>query len=1168
MRIPSMVVLLAALSALQLVHAEEWDDLSVLQVNIEKPHATMMTFPDSKLALSGEREESPWFKLLGGDWKFNWSKNPASRPADFYKTSFNDSQWGTIPVPSNWQMHGHGTPIYVNIKYPFPKKPPRAPREYNPVGSYRRTFTLPKSWKGRRTLIHFAGVDSAFYLWLNGKKVGYSQGSRTPAEFDITDYLKEGENLLAVEVYRWCDGSYFEDQDFWRLAGIFRDVYLWSRAEKYIRDFEVDVDIDENYKNGELAVRVETTNADNCKVKMLLLDAEGKEVLSKEMAISGSSANCKLQVPDCKLWNAESPYLYKMLLTLKDGGKIVEVIPWRVGFRKIEIRPKTAGLWINGVSVKLKGVNRHETDPDTAHYITRESVMKDIELFKKFNINAVRTCHYPNDPLFYELCDQYGIYVMDEANVEAHDARDLSGKPEWTETQMNRIRRMAERDKNHACIIIWSLGNEAGGGIGPEAMYKWLKEKHSDRPVHCEYNNQTADMFSKMYADYRFGRQGYVNVLCEYTHAMGNSNGNLDEYWNDTIYKHKSHIGGYVWDWADQGLRQPLPDEFRDRIGTGPVKRTVFAYGGWWEDAKRIFTDKNFCMNGLVASDRKPHPGLYAIKYVYRNVHVTAVDAAAGKFSVHNWFDYSKISDLVYGTWILQANGRTIAEGSIPALGVAPHTEQQFSIWLPEIAKAPGTEYLLTMSFRAKDNYSPLVPKGHELCWEQFVVAEATPLPAVAAKGGTLEIINNAHTVTVTDTDFTISFDKKKGLLEAFAYKGKALLDRGFVPDFWRSLTDNDKPAHEKYTDRAKWEHAGPGWVIDKTVVKKLDGGAFRVLFKASLPKVEGPCRLVYTVYPNGEVEVAMSYQPGALKIKGPLRYGLEALLPADLENVEYYGRGPNPTYSDRKFERIGIFETAVDDMWVDYSRPQENGYRSDARWVAFTDSKGKGLLFTGDPIINFGAKHYDKNVMWNAKYSFQMERSKSIHLNIDLAQAGVGGDNSWGATPHKKYQLGNKPFSYKFRMIPVDGKASIQKSLQGRVPSVAIETKLAKEVDHVESCKSIAHVVGSLLNKWDASRFRRINVFPDNQERLEFYRDHCFLPMNSRATGGFVLAVTRVDTRPDRGEAFVYFDLLYRGKLKTTPQQRDPNHPDLFDRGNLRLLLSDGDWKLKEISF
>lgn len=986
----------------------EWDNLEIIQVNTEKPHAEMMTFADAATALTQDRDQSPWFKLLNGNWKFNWAKNPDSRPVDFYKPGFNDSDWKTIPVPSNWQIHGYGTPIYTNVEYPHPNNQPNAPHEYNPVGSYRTAFTVPADWKGRTTHIKFDGVNSAFYLWINGKQVGYSEGSRTPAEFDITKYLKSGENQLAVEVYRWCNGSYFEDQDFWRLAGIFRDVYLWSRDSVSIRDFEIDVDLDADYANAQLDLAVELAGAQaGATVNAQLLDADGNEVFTK--AVTGGSLSVELENP--RKWNAEDPYLYQLLLTLSKNGKTVEVVPWSVGFREAEI---IDGVFlINGVAAKQKGVNRHEHEHDTAHTVSRERMLRDVKLFKENNINAVRTCHYPTDPYFYRLCDIYGIYVMDECNLESHGKRGISGMAEWVPTQMNRIERMAERDKNHASIVIWSLGNEAGRGAGPKAMQAWLHENHPDRPVHCEYDNAHADMVSAMYAGpgWLGGGSSKPSVLCEYTHAMGNSNGNVKEYW-DHIYSTDHHMGGYVWDWADQGLSVPVPAEFKKNIGAGPVKETFHAYGGWWEEAEGRHHDDNFCMNGLVGADREIKPGLITMKYAYRNIHVSAVDAATGTFRVKNWFDFTSIKDLAEGQWELLANGRVVASGKIPELDVAARQEAEFSIPLPEFKPLHGTEYLLTLSFTAKEGYSPLVEPGHEISWEQFAVA-ATPADTEQIKAP-VKVADRNEIIAATQ-ELVLKFDKSNAMLTSMEYKGEELIQRGFAPDFWRALTDNDRPSVNKFSD-PKWQHAGLKVVEAKT--QKLGSDAVRVVFNAEVTGTGGAVQLAYTLYGNNEVEVAMAYKPGPGK--GPQRLGLELLLDPAYDNVTYYGRGPNPTYSDRKFERFGIFETTVDGLWVDYSEPQENGNHEDTRWVALTDDAGKGLLFIGEPQINFAAKHYAQDVIQDARYSFQMERSDAIHVNIDGAQNGVGGNNSWGATPLRQYILGNKEMSYSFRMMPI----------------------------------------------------------------------------------------------------------------------------------------------------
>lgn len=990
--------------------AVEWDDLETIQLNVEKPHADMLTFPDRQSALTFDRAKTPWIRLLNGNWKFNWSRNPESRPVNFFTPEFDDASWKVIPVPSNWQIHGYGTPIYTNIKYPHPGNPPRAPHEYNPVGSYRTHFTLPASWSRRKTFIHFAGVNSAFYLWINGEKVGYSEGSRTPAEFDITAYLKPGENLLAAEVYRWCDGSWFEDQDFWRLAGIFRDVTLWSRDPLSIRDFEVNVDLDSSYRNATLDLTVDLAGeAAGATVEAELLDPEGEAVFRKTVMDGKLSA----ALSDPRTWNAETPHLYTLLLTLKRAGTTIEVVPCRVGFRKVEI---TDGVFrINGVPVKLKGVNRHEHEAATAHTVSREAMLRDVRLMKQHNINAVRTSHYPNDPYFYHLCDQYGLYVMDECNLESHGKRAISGMAEWVPTQMNRITRMAERDKNFPCIVIWSLGNESGKGAGPAAMQAWLHAQHPDRPVHCEYDNGHADMVSSMYAGPGWGtkRSGNKpNVLCEYTHAMGNSNGNLKEYW-DPIYGSPYHLGAFVWDWADQGIRVPVPAEFKKHIGVGPVKASFYAYGGWWEDARKIRHDDNFCMNGLVGADREIKPGLVAIQYVYRNIHVNAVDAAAGRFRVKNGFDFSTIKDMADGHWQILANGVVLHQGAVPLLDVEARQSSEFSLELPELQPKPGVEYLLTLSFTAREGAIPLVEGGHEIAWEQFALG-ASPPAASTAKLPPVTLVDGPE-IVVSSPHLTLRFDKKKGLLTRMIYRGNEWIERGFVPDFWRAQTDNDRGCKTSFSDPA-WADVGLQEIT--ATLDSSQAGVARVVFDAQIEGGKGKLRLSYTLYGNDEVEVGMDlYLAGG---KGPIRVGLEMLLDPRFDQVTYYGRGPNPTYADRKFERLGIFNTTVDDMWVDYSEPQENGNREDTRWVAMTNAQGEGLLFVGAPTINFGAKHYARDVIEKAKYAFQMERSRSIHLNIDAAQCGVGGNNSWGATPLRPYILGTEARSYRFRVVPV----------------------------------------------------------------------------------------------------------------------------------------------------
>jgi len=1036
---------------------ENWQSLAVIQEGVEKPHTTMMTYPSQRAALNNVRATdyatSPWYQSLNGDWQFNWSKNPASRPVDFWKADYSTAAWKTIPVPSNWQKHGHGMAIYTNMRYPFPHRP-RVPVAYNPVGSYVRTFTIPDNWKERATILHFEGVNSAYYVWVNGQKVGYSEGSRTPVEFDISPYLKKGENKLAVEVYRWCIGSWLEDQDFWRLAGIFRPVWLWSRDKQaQIRDYESYATLKNNYKDGQFDITAFCTDNDSV-VDFELFNADGKTVASGTSSPVDGKAKWGVEVPGVKAWSAEKPNLYSLVMTLKKEGKVIESIPQLIGFRSVEIKENV--FLLNGVPVKMKGVNRHESQADLWQSESVENVMADFKLYKNNNINAVRTSHYPHDWRLYQLANIYGLYVMDEANNESHGAggpNALASKPEWIPTFLNRVQRMAYRDRNQPCVLFWSLGNECPRSIVvSKPASKWLKENAPGRPIHAEFikfikygqeSIPVVDMESRMYAgpDWLETKVNKPSILCEYSHAMGNSNGTLKEYWFDNIYKKNSHMGGYVWDWADQGLRQPVPEEFKNNIGKGPVKEDFFAYGGWWN--KEGHTDKNFCMNGLVGADRTPHPGLGAIKHVYSYLHVQPVDPAKGTFKLKSWFDFVNAADMLTGKWIVLNNGKAIADGKIEDLNIPARGEKTIELDLPKMPAVPGSEYALSFQFSAKKGYSPLVDAGSILAQWQFVLG-ATPVAVKQVNAPTPQVLEDGASIRVETGNGIFTFDPKSGTLQSWKNgKGVELLSNGFQPDFWRAVTDNDWGGFSngrpiKKMSHLNWEHAGRNWTVNKCSVTKLeDKHAVQVEVTGSLPSVEAQATVRYTIFGNGESVVKMSYAPNspqaARKFKAPLRMGLRAVMVKQLEQVEYYGRGPEETYLGRTFEPLGIFKTTVDGLWHDYPRPQENGARSDTRWVSFTDKKGVGILFAGEPTIMFGAKHYDRETIRNSAYSFQMTRSENIFLNIDLGQMGVGGINSWGGVPVRTYQLQNKPTEYSFRMAPLSATQNAGQWLQSR---------------------------------------------------------------------------------------------------------------------------------------
>jgi beta-galactosidase len=1034
----------------------EWDNPAIVHTGTEKPHATMMAYPSSELARTGDRAQSPWFQLLNGTWRFHGSLRPSDRPVDFYRTDFNDAAWGPMPVPASWQMHGFDIPIYTNIIYPFPQDPRKAPSppyDFNPVGSYRRQFTVPPAWKGREVYLHFDGVDSCFYAWVNGHKLGYSEDSRTPAEFNLTPYLKPGSNLLAVEVYRFGDGAYLEDQDMWRMSGIFRDVYLWSTPQQHLRDFQVNTNLDDRYRDATLAVKGILSNASEkatrVTVTAALFDAAGApygKPAASTVEIEGKGETvAELAIPSSapRLWSAEDPYLYRLLLTVKDAaGRVLEVIPQDVGFRRVEIRG--GRFLINGRAILVKGVNRHEHSEETAKFVPVESMIKDIRLMKQFNINAVRTSHYPNSPVWYELCDRYGLYVLDEANIECHhygnDVRNrLTNDPEWQTAYLDRVERMVERDKNHPSVVIWSMGNESGDGVNAAAAYQWTKQRDPSRPFHYEgttsHGGSNADINSFMYPTPESVKRRAAErpemplILCEYEHAMGNSSGGLKEYW-DIFYSGTNAQGAFVWDWVDQGIREPVPGEYR----ANSAKSTFFAYGGWWEDKTGIRNDNDFNNNGLVSADRIPHPGLYALKYVYRNLHASAVDLAAGKIKVKNWFDFINPKDLAQGAWEVKAEGRTIASGKLPALDIAPREEKEYTIGLPQAERVPGVEYWLNISFTLKSE-TRWGPLGHEIAWDQFALPGADERRERKLSREQLTVKDGEGEATVTGKTFSMRFDKQAGLMTSYKYQGVTLLERGPAPDFWRAPTNNDRGAWKVFRERAAsnkaqnielWRDAGPRWVVKDVRVETVDDSTARVVVQADLPVVGAHYAIRYTIRGDGAVEVECRYTPGAEKLSMMPRFGTELVVASGFENLTWYGRGPKETMIDRAFERIGVYKSTVDAEWVEYMRPQENGNKVDVRWVKLTNAAGIGIEATGVAPLNVTARHYTKTDMERAGYTFQMKHHPETYLNLDDREMGAGGIDSWSpnAYPMAPYRIASgeeKTFRYTLRPVPAE---------------------------------------------------------------------------------------------------------------------------------------------------
>jgi beta-galactosidase len=1009
----------------------DWENPAVVGRNKETPHATLMPFPDRETALDGDSTSSPWFQSLNGAWKFRWSPNPAGRPAEFFRSDFDVSSWDEIPVPSNWQLHGYGYPIYTNIRYAWGEPdPPRVPRFFNPVGSYRREFTFPEEWNDRQVFVHFAGVDSAFYLWINGRKVGYSQGSRTPAEFNITGFLQTGTNVLAAEVYRYSDGSYLECQDFWRISGIFRDVFLYSVADLDIRDFEARGGLDEDYRDGELTLTVWVRNfgesSQRVSIEADLLGAEGvpvMEALSSRTSVGGGDESVvalEATVSNPHKWSAEQPNLYTLVLTLRDSeDSVVEVLTSRVGFRTSEIQD--GQLLVNGVPILIKGVNRHEHDPMTGHFVDTESMIRDILLMKRFNINAVRTSHYPNTPEWYELTDRYGLYVIDEANIESHGIgydwdKTLGNKPEWLESHMDRTVRMVERDKNHPSIIIWSLGNEGGDGVNFEATSRWIHDRDPSRPVHYERAEERAhtDIFAPMYArieqivEYAENHTDRPLILCEYSHAMGNSNGNIKDYW-DAIYGHRQLQGGFVWDWVDQGLLEEVP---------GRPGETYFAYGGDFEPPG-VYHDDNFLMNGLVSPDRTPHPALYEVKKVYQYIRTTAVDLEKGQVEIENLYDFDSL-DFVTASWSVTADGRKLAEGELPDLAIGPDERQIATIPYPEIAAEPGVEYWLNLSFRLAEP-TTWAEAGHEVAWEQFKLPFASPATEEdTSEMPELTVEETSAEVLVSGVDFSVRFERETGTLGSFRYRDVELLRTGPRPHFWRAWTDNDR-GNGMPERCAPWRAASSNWVIDGPEVERIGPAEVRIRVPGSLPDVGSSIEIVYTITGDGEVVVESSFEPGAPDLPELPRFGMQMTMADDFEFISWYGRGPHESYWDRRAgAAVGVYSGTVEEQYFEYSEPQETGNKTDVRWVSLTRPDGFGLQAVGLEPLSVSALRYTTEDMEKAKHRYEMERRDFVTLNIDYKQTGVGGDDSWGARTHPRYTLDARPYRYAFRLRPV----------------------------------------------------------------------------------------------------------------------------------------------------
>jgi beta-galactosidase len=1013
--------------------ANDWENPGMIDLNKEPAHTTLIPYLDKEKAIRCERFQSEFYRSLNGKWKFHWVRKPADRPKDFYKPEYDVSLWDEIQVPGNWQLAGYGMPHYLNSSYVFEKKPPYVQHDYNPVGSYRAECQIPANWRNRQVFVHFDGVESAFYVWVNGSKVGYSQGSRTPAEFNIGPFIQEGKNILAVEVYRWSDGSYLECQDYWRLSGIFRDVYLFSTPAIHLRDFEVRSDLDKNYQHAVLHVTAKVKNYGNeaglnQSVEMSLLDGKNCAV-EPEISMSAESVyiapgaesilKMKTDVDNPQKWSAEDPYLYTLLLAVKDGeGNIQEYESCRIGFREVEI--KGGQLLVNGVPVLFKGVNRHEHDPDSGHYVTKESMLMDIRLMKGHNINAARTCHYPDDPEWYDLCDLYGLYLIDEANIESHGMgyrpdKTLANKPDWKKAHLDRIQRMVERDKNHPSVIIWSMGNEAGDGTNFEAASDWIHHRDPSRPVHYERAELRphTDIYCPMYARiphliwYAEQKRDRPLILCEYAHAMGNSVGNLMDYWK-VIEKFPYLQGGFIWDWVDQGIRKETDDG-----------REFWAYGGDFGEEK---SDRNFCMNGLVLPDRSITPKLLEVKKVYQCIGVEPVDLAEGVLKITNKYDFIHL-DRFKIQWEVLEDGRKILSGSMTAPDIAPRNSQLFSVNLEGITPKPGSEYLLDVYMQTLEP-SRLLPSGHEVAKEQFLLPLHKETATVKlSPGQSLNLIETEYDVRIKGKDFTVEFDKSSGLLTAFRYRGADLISEGPTPTFWRAPTDND--FGNGMPERcAVWKKASANRELISFEISDRRNTQIQIVAEYRLPDISSKHTITYAILNTGDVIITNHFVPGIDRLPELPRFGMRMRVPKDFERVQWYGRGPHENYWDRKTSAfIGLYENTVRDQYVKYASPQENGYKTEVRWVALGQKNGINLLAVGLPEICFSALPYSVEELTQenrgTKHPTDLRENDFVEFHVDLNQTGMGGDDSWGARPLEKYTLSAKEYAYRFRLRP-----------------------------------------------------------------------------------------------------------------------------------------------------
>lgn len=1098
--------ILAGATFVQSAYAENtslpyWKDVQTVSVNREAPRSAFMTYANKEQAMTGKYEASPYYQLLNGTWKFYYTDSYKTLPSDITSPQTNTEGWSNITVPGNWEIQGFGTAIYTNHGYEFQPRNPQPPNlpENIPVGVYRRTITIPSNWKGRDIYLHIAGAKSGCYVYLNGKEVGYNEDSKNPAEYLINNFLKEGENVLTLKIFRWSTGSYLECQDFWRISGIERDVFIYSQPKASVNDFRITSTLDDTYRNGIFGLDIDLKNHSQADTKLSidyeLIDNAGKTVAKEEQTITVQKGVQKdilhfdKELKDVQTWTSEMPNLYKLIMTVKENGKVTEVIPYHVGFRRIEIQETDQKaengknyvvLLVNGKPIKLKGVNIHEHNPLTGHYVSEELMRKDFELMKRNNINTVRLCHYPQDRRFYELCDEYGFYVYDEANIESHgmyyDLRKggtLGNNPEWLKPHLYRIENMFERNKNYPSVTFWSLGNEAGNGYNFYEAYLWLKEADKNlmnRPVNYERAQWewNSDMYVPQYPGAAWleqtGKQGTDRPVApsEYAHAMGNSTGSLWDQWK-AIYKYPNLQGGYIWDWVDQGIA------VKDENG-----KEYWAYGG--DFGTNMPSDGNFCCNGIVNPDRTPHPAMNEVKYAHQDVAFHALDLNKGEFQVENRFYFTNLNKYKI-TWQIKANDKVVRTQS-QVMEIEPQQKQNIQVNVEGLKSKAGTEYFVNFQATTLEK-SALLPAGYEIAHEQFQLPIEQKILTFRTEGPSLKCNVTDNLLSVKSPQVTFCFDKKSGLVTSYKVKGTEYFKEGFgiQPNFWRAPTDNDY-GNQMPKRLQIWKQSSKNFnVVDASL--SMDGKD--AVLKATYLLAAGNLYIAtYRIQPSGVVQanytftstemkaaeteaseatLSATFTPGneairkeSSKLVVP-RIGIRFRLPAEMNRVSYFGRGPEENYCDRNNGTlVGIYHTTADEMYFPYVRPQENGHHTDTRWVKLSKKNGKGIAIYAHQTFGFNTlrnsvEDFDseeathRDYQWNNRDAEELKHNiatarnikpRHTHINditpqdfvevcLDMKQMGLGGYDSWGATPDPQYLIpANQEYQWGFTIVPM----------------------------------------------------------------------------------------------------------------------------------------------------